>query len=88
MSAEEFSLEGEAMRMMIAMQLLEGLDLDQIISTVSYADAIGPFIDPTAYQQMLYRKGNMHDVAAVAEALRKPVEVYREKIKPLMPVTE
>ena len=75
---------GETTRLLLAMQLIAEVDLDFILETTARADALGPFLDPTAYRDQLYR-GDMHAVEALAQAVKPAVDVWRERIAPKLP---
>lgn len=74
---DDVDFKQQADKMMLVMQILaDSVDLQGILDIAQTTDAIGPFVDPTAYRDMLYRKGNMHDIAKIAELLLKSVEEY------------
>lgn len=52
-------------QMNLAMQVIDKLELEEILNGIEHADALGPILDPTAYRDMLYRDGNMHDIAHI-----------------------
>lgn len=76
----DFDVQSFSQRFMIGLQFFESLEeeMTEFLETVERAHTVGWFIDPTAYRDMLYRKGNMDDLA-VAVRLAKPlVTKYRE----------
>lgn len=79
----DFDLGGFTRRVGLAMNLiaLEADNLEKFLATVEAAHAIGPFVDPTAYRDALYR-GDMDAMAAVCRALREPVRVWNNRIAP------
>lgn len=80
---DEKDFESEAKRLGLICSLLSDIDLEFLTSTVSVADAIGPILDPTTYRDMLYRTGNMHDIARLATLAKPLVEEFnnlKEKI--------
>lgn len=81
----DFDYESAVNRLMLFGRVLLELDLDEILSTISRADALGPFIDPTAYMDSLQR-GHMHAIEKFADSLREPQRIMREKIVPLAEV--
>lgn len=82
--SDDFDYKCEVTQMLLAAQLLAGLNLDGIVETIQHADALGPFVDPTAYMNALDR-GDMRDIEALAEALREPARVFAERIAPKVP---
>lgn len=79
MDDPEFDFESEAGRLIMAVQFLDGVNLQALLDTVGKADALGPIIDPTRYRDMLYRKtGNMHDIARLAREAGPLVKLFRE----------
>jgi hypothetical protein len=67
----------------LAMNVLAGLDLPAVCSTVEMAHTMGPFLDPTKYRDALQR-GDMDAIGRLAAALRPAVEIWQEEIAPKM----
>lgn len=82
-----FDYKGNADRLLLAFRLIaESVDLDQMLAVSSYADAIGPFIDPTLYMRSADR-GDRAAIDDLCRALQPAVRVWREKIAPKIPET-
>ena len=79
----QMDVNGFTQRIGLAMQLIasEADNLERFIATVETAHTVGPFVDPTAYRDALYR-GDMDAMAAVCRALREPVRVWNDRIAP------
>jgi len=79
-------VEGFAQRINLAMQLLSGSqdEIREYLTTVEHAHAAGPFLDPTAYRDALYR-GDMDALAAVCRDLLPAIKTWDEKVKPKIP---
>lgn len=80
----DFDVQGEAQRMMLALEFLSRVNIEAIIAVVEDAHNVAWFIDPTAYRDALYR-GDMDTLAEVARSLREPTRLFREKVLPKMP---
>jgi hypothetical protein len=78
-ASDDFS--GEIQRMLLPMPILATVDLDGIRDVISRAHALGPFIDPTAYRDALYR-GDMDDAAELARLLQPAVDFWSERLEP------
>lgn len=74
-----FDFQAEVDRVLISMQLLSQLEIDLIISTISRADSLGPFLEPTLYMKQL-NSGSMHLVEHLCRDLQIPVNFYKEQI--------
>lgn len=81
MPNNDVDVKGEGDRLCLLCHALEGVNLDGLIEQVSFADSYGPFIDPTAYRDMLYRVGNMHDLLELARAAQPLQKKWREIIE-------
>lgn len=78
MNVHEIEIKGEMDRLILICRALVTVDLDGVIATIGRADALMPFVDPTAYRDMLYRKGNMHDLENLARAALPLAKAWRE----------
>lgn len=74
----EIEIKGEMDRLVLVCGALESVDLDGVLETIGRADALMPFVDPTAYRDMLYRNGNMHDLENLARAALPLAKAWRE----------
>lgn len=81
--AADFDLSNESNKLALLCGILCDINLDGIVAAVGHADALGPFLAPTEYRDMLYRKGNMHDaakLAQLAQPLQKAARELREAV--------
>jgi hypothetical protein len=76
-------LEGVMQRVGLVMNLLDSEEenIDKVLDNINAAHNVGWFLDPTAYRDALYR-GDMDEAAELLRALKEPIRVWREKIKP------
>lgn len=77
MSDSDFDVRVESDRLLLAVRFLADLDLAALAEAIERADVIGPLLDPTAYRDMLHRKGNMHDVARLVQLAQPLVAEFR-----------
>lgn len=85
---EPIDVKSEADKLILACQFLAELRLSDLREVITTADTIGPIIDPTAYRDMLYRDGNMHDVRALIDKalpLVQEFEQLRERFHKMEP---
>lgn len=59
------------------MGLLEALPLKELLTVVSQTHSLAPILDPTAYRDMLQRRGGADDMASVVRDLLPAVERWR-----------
>jgi hypothetical protein len=82
---EDFDYRIEVDKMLLAARFLADLDLASILRAIEQAHTIGPFIDPTAYRDSLYR-GHMDIVRDLAASLVEPARIFRERVAPTVGV--
>jgi hypothetical protein len=83
-TSREIDFKSQCDKMLLAVKLLADLELAAIVDTVERAHSLGPFVDPTAYRDALYR-GDMDTIRDLADALLRPVEIFNERVAPLLP---
>jgi hypothetical protein len=71
----------EVQKLGLAMRVIATVDLDFITETVDHAHAVAPLLDPTKYRDAL-RRGDMDAIAELAQKLKEPTRIWREKIEP------
>lgn len=75
----DLDYKNEVNKLLLAIRALSTINIEFIISSIERADAIGAFVDPTAYRDMLYKKGNMHNIGKLAK-LAEPLVAEFNKI--------
>ena len=76
----DFDVQSFNQRFMIGLQFFESIDdeMTEFLEIVEHAHSYGVIIEPTMYRDMLYRKGNMDDLADAVRLAKPLVAKYRE----------
>lgn len=81
----DFDFKANADSLLIAVRMIsETVDLDQMATVISMADAMGAFVDPTKYRDAL-QKGDMRRTERLVSLMQPVVAYWRDEIVPSLP---